>query len=176
MKYIARVLILMIALLCIFSAFTACNAEQSGDNDTTKGPSYYIIYNGTKIELGMKADGVLSALGEPKSEEELNDCGDFGKQTKYEYDNFMLYTLTNDSGEVIDQIEFLNDMAETEKGVCIGDTSDDVIKAHGEATKKTDSIIIYTKDCDGYNLHLKFGIDNGEVDKINFIREFDTNE
>lgn len=179
MKNIIRGLILMLALLCAFSAFTACNAEQSNDNNdgnATKGTAFYITYKGTKIELGKKADGVLSSLGEPKSKEELPDCGDFGKQTKYEYDDLMIYTLTNDNGETIDQIEFLNDIPETEKGVCIGDLSDDVIKAHGEPTKKTDGAIIYTKNLAGYNLHIKFKIVDGEVDEINFIREFDVAE
>ena len=181
MKNIIRGLILMLALLCAFSALTACNSEQSNNdnndgNATTKGTAFYITYEGTKIELGKKADGVLSALGEPKSKEELPDCGDFGKQTKYEYDDLMIYTLTNDNGETIDQIEFLNDIPETEKGVCIGDLSDDVIKAHGEPTKKNDGAIIYTKNLDGYNLHIKFKIIDGEVDEINFIREFDVAE
>ena len=171
MKHIARVLILMLALLCAFSALTACNAEQNGDDNTTKGTAYYITYNGTKIELGKKADGVLSALGAPKSEEALPDCGDFGKQTKYEYANFMLYTLTNDSGEVIDQIEFLNDMVETEKGICIGDTSDDVIKAHGEPTQKSDRSISYN---DG-SFYLKFGIEDGSVKSISYIRSLQGN-
>ena len=178
MKKFVKALSLIIALLCMAFAFAACNGEQSENNDNngTKGAEYYITYKGTRIELGKKADSVLSALGEPKSEKELPDCGDFGKQTKYEYDNFMIYTLTNDNGETIDQIEFLNDMAETEKGICIGDASDDVISAYGNATQKSNTSIIYTKAFDGYKLHLKFTVKDGEIDKINFIREFNTAE
>lgn len=171
MKNIVRALSLMLALLCVVFAFAACNAEQSENNDDTKGTEYYIIHKGTKIELGKKADSVLSALGEPKSKEALPDCGDFGKQTKYQYDNFMLYTLTNDSGETIDQIEFLNDMAETEKGICIGDSSDDVIAAYGEPSQKSSGSLSYQNG----SLYLKFSLENGNVKGISFIRSLQGN-
>lgn len=166
MKKMIKALCLIIALICVVSVFASCNAETTENKDSTGSVEYYINYKGTKIELDKKADAVLSALGEPKSTASLGDCGGFGLQTRYTYDNFVLYTVKNDSGETIDQISLSSDMVETPKGICVGDTSDDVIKAYGEPTVKNDTKIEYESGA----LILKFGLEAGEVKSINFIR------
>lgn len=169
MKKVVKILALIIALLCVFSTFVGCNSNQDKDKDgkeNSKGVEYYITYKGTKIELDKKADTVLSALGTPKSTASLGDCGGFGTQTKYVYDDIVVYTLKNDNGETIDQITISNDIVETEKGICIGDSSNDVITAYGEPTTKNDNKLEYKKD----SLYLKFGLENGDVKSINFIR------
>lgn len=167
MKKTVRILALVIALLCIASIFTACTAEaDKNKNDNSKAVEYYINYNGTKVELDKKADSVLSALGEPKSTASLGDCGGFGLQTRYTYADIVVYTVKNDSGETIDQITLSSDAIETVKGICVGDSSEDVIKAYGEPTAKSDAKIEYESG----SFILKFGIENGDVKSINFIR------
>ena len=168
MKKIIRVLALMIALIASISLFVACNGgdENKNDDKQESGVAYYVVYKGTKIELGKKADSVLSALGTPKAKDSLGDCGVFGLQTRYTYNDLVLYTVKNDSGETIDQITFSNDTPETTKKICIGSTSEEVISAYGEPTAKNDSKIEYQKD----SLVLQFGIESGEVKSINFIR------
>lgn len=169
MKKFVKVFAVIIALLCVFSTFVGCNDAQNENKDEkedSKGVEYYITYKGTKIELDRKADSVLSALGTPKSTASLGDCGGFGTQTKYVYNDIVVYTLKNDNGETIDQITLSNDIVETEKGICIGDSSDDVIAAYGEPNTKTDSKLEYQKG----SLYIKFGLENGDVKSINFIR------
>lgn len=171
MKNIIRILALLLTMLCIITAFAACSAENGGaDNDKNNGSAtkveYYVNYKGTKIELDKKADSVLSALGEAKNKASLGDCGGFGLQTRYTYDNLVIYTVKNDSGETIDQISLASDLVETPKGICVGDTADDVIKAYGAPTVKNDTKIEYENG----SLILKFGIESGEVKSINFIR------
>lgn len=167
MKKNIRFLALVLALLCTLTIFAACTNEQSDNNkENSSGVEYYITYKGTKIELDKKADSVLAALGTPKNTASLGDCGGFGTQTKYVYDDIVVYTLKNDSGETIDQITFSNDIVETEKGICIGDSSSDVIAKYGEPTTKTDSKLEYANG----SLYLKFSLENGDVKSINFIR------
>ena len=167
MKGFIRIFALVLAVLCTALLFTACNSKsENKDADGTKQIEYYINYKGTKIELDKKADSVLSALGTPKSTASLGDCGGFGAQTKYVYDDIVVYTLKNDSGETIDQIAFSNDIAETPKGICIGDSSENVISAYGEPTTKNDNKIEYESG----SLILKFGLSDGEVKSIDFIR------
>ena len=177
MRKFVKLLALIITLLCVFSTIAACNAEQNDDKkENSSEVEYYVTYKGTKIELDKKADSIISALGTPKKTDSLGSCGPFGSQIKYTYDDLTIFTLKNDNGETIDQITFTNDIAETKKGICIGASSDDVVKAYGTPSEKTDSLIIYKKDCEGYDLYLKFGVENGEVDEINFIRLYDTEE
>ena len=167
MKSFLKVLALMLALLCSFSVFAACNTESSEEGKDDSGKiEFYITYKGTKIELEKKADSVLAALGEANNTTSLGDCGGFGLQTRYTYDNFVLYTVKNDSGETIDQITLSNDLIETPKGICIGDSSEDVISAYGTPAVKNDSKIEYESG----SLILKFGLESGEVKSINFIR------
>ena len=166
MKVFVKALALIMVLVCAISLFAACNAEQDEKGEDNKGVEYYITHNGTKIELDKKADAVLSALGAPKSTASLGDCGGFGTQTRYTYDNFVVYTVKNDSGESIDQISLSNDIVETPKGICIGDSSADVIKAYGEPTAKTDTKLEYETG----SLVLKFGLDGTDVKSIDFIR------
>ena len=164
MKKYVRILVLAMALLCVTSLFSACNGEQDNSGSTKIG--YYIEYNGTRIELDKNATPVLSALGTPNDTISLGDCGGFGAQTKYTYDDFVLYTVTNGSGETIDQIALSNDLVETPKGICVGDSSEDVIKAYGEPMVKNDKKIEYESG----SFVLKFGLENGAVKSINFIR------
>jgi hypothetical protein len=167
MKGFIRILALIVALLCTASILVACNSDsEQKDADNAKQVEYYINYKGTKIELDKNASAVLSALGAPKSTASLGDCGGFGAQTKYVYDDIVVYTLKNDSGETIDQIAFSNDIAETPKGICIGDSSEDVIAAYGEPTTKNDNKIEYENG----SLILKFGLDGANVKSIDFIR------
>ena len=177
MKRFVKAMALVIALLCVFTAFVACTAEQ-GDNEKNNSADveFYITYKGVKVELDKKADSVISDLGTPKKTESLGTCSGRGAEIKYVYDDIVIHTLKSDNDETIDQISFTNDIAETKKGICIGDSSDKVIKAYGDPAEKTDSLIIYTKALDGFKLYLKFSIENGEVDKINFIRLFDVEE
>ena len=166
MKKIIKAFVVIMALLCAVSLLASCNAETDNKDNEASKTEYYITYKGTKIELDKKADAVLSALGEAKDTASLGDCGGFGLQTRYTYDNFVLYTVKNDSGETIDQISLSSDIVETPKGICVGDTSDDVIAAYGEPTVKNNTKIEYENG----SLILKFGLENGEVKSINFIR------
>ena len=167
MKRFVKAMALVIALLCVFTAFVACTAEQ-GDNEKNNSADveFYITYKGTKIELDKDATSVLAALGAASDTASLGDCGGFGLQTRYTYDNFVIYTVKNDSGEKIDQITLSNDIVETPKGICVGDSAEEVIKAYGEPNAKTDTKIEYESG----SLILKFGLEGGDVKSINFIR------
>ena len=169
MRKIVKIFALILALACAMTLMVACASEDNNDNNggaSSGKVDFYITYKGTKIELDKDAAPVLSALGKANDEASLGDCGGFGLQTRYTYDNFVIYTVKNDSGEKIDQITLSNDIVETSKGICIGDSSDDVIKAYGEPNAKNDTKIEYESG----SLILKFGLEGGDVKSINFIR------
>ena len=174
MKKIIKAFALLMALICSLSAFASCNA--SGDSNDDKNADgkieFYIIYKSTKIELDKKADNVLSALGNPKSADSLGECKGVGEQIRYTYDNLILYTIKSETDETIDQIAFLNDLIETPRNICIGDSGNKVIEAYGTPTAKADNKIEYESG----TFLLKFGLEsNGNVKSINFIRFTPTN-
>ena len=156
-------------LCCVCAVFTlaSCGGDKDADNGEDNTSSiFYFEYKKTKIELGKKADDVFAALGDAKSVKELGDCAGLGAQVKYTYDNFDIYTLKNDEGETIDEIAFGNDLVETPKGISIGMKAKDVTDAYGEPSSQDDNNIIYIN---GRNA-LKFGLDNGKVDSIYYVR------
>lgn len=168
MKKVTKILAIVLALLCAMTFMISCTSgDKDGEGDKSGGKvDFYITYKGTKIELDKDAKPVLSALGEANDTASLGDCGGFGLQTRYTYDNFVIYTVKNDNGETIDQITLSNDIVETSKGICVGDSADDVIKAYGEPNAKNDTKIEYESG----SLVLKFGLDGDSVKSINFIR------
>lgn len=169
-----RFFISLIAILCCACAlitFVSCDNDKdtddgNGGNNVDTTSIFYVKYGDTKIELGKKAAPILKALGDAKSVKELGDCAGLGAQVKYTYDNFDLYTLKNDEGETIDEISFTSDIAVTPKGICLGATADEVTDAYGKPTSQSEKAIIYTK---GKN-SLKFGLKNGEVSSIDYVR------
>lgn len=173
MKKIISV-ILLIAILCTGCiALAACGGDDDKDNDGGKNGDasgsasiFYIEYKGVKIELGKPAEGIIEKLGAPSDKKEIGDCGGLGAQVKYSYPSIVIYTLKTDDGETIDQIDILDDLVTTSKGIYIGSASADVEKKHGAPNKSTDTSIQYISG----NKYLKFGIENGEVKSISLLR------
>lgn len=165
MKKSLKIFALIIAAVCAFSMLVACNGASNSEGGDS-AVEYYVTYKGTKIELGAKSASTLEALGEPKDTKSLGDCGGFGLQTRYTYSNLTLYTIKNDSGETIDQITITSDQVQTPKGVYIGMSKSDVISAYGNPTSQSDTKLEYVNG----SLILKFGLDSGEVDTIDFMR------
>lgn len=173
MKYLKKALCLILALLCL-GAFASCDKE--GENaDGTKeeskksaaGAVYYFEYNGVKVELGAKADGIISSLGEYRDKKEIGDCGGLGAQVKYSYSSFEVYVLESKTeGNIIDQITFRDDLVETHEGVCIGMSVSEAKKLLGTPTAATDSKLEYLS---GEKL-LRIGIENGSVTEIDYMR------
>lgn len=159
-----RIIAWVLSILCCFAlviGFNSCQQEAKESGDV-----FYMEYKGTKIELGAKADSIISALGEAKSVKELGDCGGLGAQVKYTYSDIELYTLKSADGETVDGISFTSDLVSTSKGIFIGDSSDKVTEAYGQPTEQSDSSMIYTEG----NMSLKFKLDGGVVSAVDYLR------
>lgn len=173
MKYLKKSLCLILAALCL-CVLASCKDE--GENaDGTKeeskksaaGAVYYFEYNGVKVELGAKADSIISSLGEYKDKKEIGDCGGLGAQVKYSYSSFEVYVLESKTeGNIIDQITFRDDLVETHEGVCIGMSVTEVKKLLGTPTSADSSKLEYLS---GEKL-LRIGIEGDSVTKIDYMR------
>ena len=162
-----RIIGLVVAILCIagiIGCLAACG-EDEPTQDSAKS-MFCVTFQGVDIELGAEAKDILEALGDAKSVKELGDCGGFGAQIKYTYDNFDIYTVKNDSGETIDQITITNDLVATSKNIINSSSKDAVINAYGTPDKEDNRSIRYVQD----NLVLKFEIEDNAVSSIIYIR------
>ena len=160
MKTIVKILAVLALVACVVTLFSACNSE--GDDDDED--DFCVTYKDVEIKLGKSADNVLNKLGK-KNEVYAGNCGGNGDVHQYTYSDIVVDVLTDaNKKSTVDKIEFISDSVKTSKGICVGDSSEDVIKAHGEPTQQTSSMIEYKKG----TLSLKFTISNGVVTKISY--------
>ena len=172
MKNLKRMACALLAALAICS-LVACDktenvSESSADTvgKSTEGVSYYAEYKSVKIEMGKEADAIIEKLGEYQSKKEIGDCGGLGAQVKYSYPSVDVYVLeSKDSGNVIDQISFKDDIVSTPEGVYIGMDVSEAKGLLGSPAKETDKSIEYT---DG-EYALVIGFVDGKINKIDYL-------
>ena len=151
---------------CALIALTACDSEKDGEDDKDgKGSSYSAIYGDVEIALGADATKVLDRLGEPKSKNEIGDCGGLGSQVRYDFSSFILYVLEADGTDTVDQITFKDDLVETSKGITVGSSVSDLKDAYGEPSETRGSSLIYR---DG-NKQLTVKTDSDKVTSIDMM-------
>lgn len=156
----------LMALLCAAVVFTACNSDDDVKDGENSSSPFSIVYKNVTIKLDADAKNVLSALGEPKSADNLGDCGGIGVQTKYEYDDISVNTLKEKDGEKIHKISLLNDLVSTSRGISIGADEASVREAYGKPSAEENGKLIYKSG----NLELEFTLKGGSVSAINYRR------
>ena len=136
-----KILALCIALLLVFS-LSACGGDNDGDNDNGADNSgaataseYTFTYNGVEIKVGADAKPILSKLGNPEGEVG-EACGTDEKDVIYSLSGVELETHVKGDDEVVRQIKIINDSKSTDKGITVGSSKDEVIKAYGKSYKE----------------------------------------
>ena len=162
MRNAMRILALTLALLMTGGILAAC-AREEGDTSS----AFCVVVNGVNIELGKPAQPVLDALGMADQTDEVNDCGAGNSRMRYRYDSVVIYAMKSDGKAVIDQIELLDDLAETSRGICLGDDEAAVREAYGTPTQDADGILGYGKD----GRQIQFNVEEGKVVAIGLLRK-----
>ena len=123
-----RILALCIVLLLIFSLASCQDGNE--DNDNVPLNNYYVTYNGVQLEVGVEMKNYVSKLGEYTSEDG-EACGPEEKDVIYTLSGIEIETHVSGESEIVRKIEITNDSQKTQKGITIGSTRDEVIKAYG---------------------------------------------
>ena len=135
-----KILALCIALLLVFS-LASCGGDNDGDDNgsknegTTTVAEYTFTYNGIELKVGADAKPILSKLGNPEGEVG-EACGTDEKDVIYSLSGVELETHVKGDSEVVRQIKIKNDSKSTDKGITVGSTKDEVIKAYGKSYKE----------------------------------------
>ncbi len=162
-KNIFRVIALITCLITMLCA-AACNESTETEAEENNAAGIYAVeYNGSVIELGEKADKVISKLGEPQSKQSAGNCGGKGEVFIYDYSAFVMSVVEYTDGDsIIDKIELRNDTAETSKGLCIGADEADIEKLYGDPTNSANGVMQYKKG----DKILEISVNDGKVDTI----------
>lgn len=129
--------------------------QQTSDN-------YTFVYTDSSILVNQDVTEVLAQLGDGYKYYESESCAYQGKDKIYTYPFFVIYTYPLDGKDFISSIELKADTVQTQEGIKIGSSKDDVIAAYGDGYEDAGTVIKYTK---GITV-LSFVIKDGEVTSI----------
>ncbi len=131
MKKLIAILLAAAMMLCL----AACQPTETPENpDASKEPvqdSFTFTYKGTKIALHAPAEQVIAALGEPLEYSESTSCAFDGLDKSYKYSSFYLETYPIGDKDYVYGWWFIDDLVETDEGICIGSTKAAVDAAYG---------------------------------------------
>ena len=161
-----KFLALCIALL-LMASMVSCGGEVN-DDDNVPLKNYYVIYNGTQLEVGVEMNNYLSKLGSYTSEDG-EACGTDEKDVIYTLSGIEIETHVSGNSEIVRQIKIVNDAQSTVKGITIGSTKDEVVAAYGNRYKEGSSgALRYEGDTSAIEFH--FGV-SGNVSGIYIKRK-----
>ena len=150
-------IISLILALCLCFALAACGAGEnsgnnggnnSGNNGNTGNqnePGYTFTHNGTQIAMNVKAESIISTLGEPVSYTEEPSCAFSGLDKTYNYGSFVLQTYPDGDVDYIYCLWLVDDSVSTSEGVYIGATKAEVEAAYGAAAFNGTNAYVLTK-------------------------------
>lgn len=126
-------------LLILSAAMVLCLAACGGNTDpsgteapgNSGEPEFSFTYKGTEIALHAPAEPIIAALGAPSQYTESTSCAFEGLDKSYGYGSFYLETYPQGDKDFVSGWWFVDDMVETEEGICIGSSQADVEQAYG---------------------------------------------
>lgn len=155
--------LLMTAVMVMGLSLAACGGSdegsaEAGTKSAAKG-GYSFTSGSTKIEMGADAAKVVDELGEADDYFESESCAFEGLDKVYTYAGYKLNTYPVDDKDYVLSVVFRDDTVETEEGISIGSTKDEVTDAYGDPTKEKGSSLIYEKG----DTKITFGMEGDKV-------------
>lgn len=160
-----KLVILFVAALMTFTACTDKKPEEKTSQTEENKPTGYVFETEKgDVFIGEEVELATEKLGEPLTVNEAPSCA-FGDLDKiWTYNDFTLYSYREDGVDYIYDIVITSDAISTAEGVCIGQTTDDVMGKYGQADEADETRIVYKKG----DMKLMFVMDNGSVRSIEY--------
>lgn len=146
------------------SSNTTNEGTVADKNETAAPEGFGYTLKGTFVVPDMKMEGLKDSLGEPTSFFESDSCAFQGKDRVYTYGSVVISTYEVDGVEQVYTIELKDDTVETDEGVCIGSSKEDVKAAYGTPTTESDTTMNFNKG----KTSLAFIFDGDSVSYITF--------
>ena len=138
--------------------------ENAGKDASGASDTFVFEYDGIQMAVNQEASSVLEALGEPASYFEAASCAFEGLDKMYTYSSFEVDTYPEGDVDYISCIYFLDDLVETQEGICLYMTQADMEEAYGTDYEELNGAFVYTKG----NGQLSFIIENDEIVAIEY--------
>lgn len=112
--------------------------------------------------MNADASKVVEELGDPDDYFESESCAFEGLDKVYTYPGFHLNTYPVEDKDYVLSVDFMDDTVETDEGISIGSTKDEVTEAYGEPAKETSSSLVYEKG----DTEMTIGLDGDSVSSL----------
>jgi hypothetical protein len=93
-----------------------------------------------------EAASLIAGLGEPIFFSEAQSCLYEGTDKTYEYTDLSLYTITQNSKELVDGIDLITGRWQTRRGIKVGSTHEDVLAAYGDPFSEDIDLVYITNE------------------------------
>ena len=158
----------------------SASSDSSTSDTATASSDASFEYNGQTLSILDDLQTTLDKLNSafPNEAQEISNEKTASGLNGYSYDSVNggeaqidILTFDNNGIQTVGQIAIIKESFKTSKGIGIGSSSDDIIKAYGEPTTKNKLgngiASLYKYKFGNYNL--AFFVDDGKVDSINYL-------
>ena len=163
---------LSLLLICLLLACFAAGCGAAGpDSRATVSPhgtfaaSDMIFYlDGKGYEVKTDSAALLATLGDDRRAEEAISCLFDGMDKSFDYGDVIISTYPIDGKDVIEEITIFSDKYPTAKGIKVGQSADEAVKAYGAGGVLDGDILTYMLTDAGDSPRLYF-----QINAENFI-------
>ena len=141
---------------------SSSGSSSSGSAASSSSEGFSFTSGSTKIEMNADASAIVDELGDPDDYFESESCAFEGLDKVYTYPGFHLNTYPVDDKDYVLSVDFMDDTVETDEGISIGSTKDEVTEAYGEPAEETSSSLVYEKG----DTEMTIGFDGDSVSSL----------
>ena len=112
-------------------------------NQDTASEGYLFTCQETVIPMNADATPILAKLGKPTDYFEAASCAFQGLDKIYYYQGFELGTYPNGGKDYVSYVNLMDDSVETDEGLTLGSTKEDMLLTYGEGYRMEGSTYTY---------------------------------
>lgn len=149
---------IIIIAICLVLILGCEKKEQNEINDLQ------FTHNSFEIKPGIMFNNIKYLLNETNDIRSITSNYNEQEANVYEYDNFEIETYyDNNQNEKIYSIRLTNDQEQTNEGIKIGDTIDNMISTYGQKYELlSDNVYLYNFD----DINITFTINDNKINEI----------
>ena len=164
--------ILIVGLIILAIIVVACvcllNNKKSKQTNSDVANTFSLKYEGVEVIPGTEFDE--TQISKEASVIEVPSCAFEGSDKVYTYDNAEITVADVDGKNTVYSVYFINSEMQTNEGVKIGSTKQDMIDKYGsEYEQVLENRFVYTKN----NVELAFIIENDTITGIEYTLKTD---
>ena len=144
-------------MILSLGSLAACSGSGDGSGNgggSSSEPGFTYTNGSVTIEMNSDAAAVVEKLGEPLDYFESESCAFEGLDK--------VYTYPEEDKDYVLSVVFMDDTVETEEGIAIGSTKDQVTEAYGDPAEESDTSLVYEKG----DTEMTIGFDGDSVSSL----------